>query len=149
MPQAFSWRSNAYSWLICTKMVARLVARGKSGSAMVGIWCTLSPPIHLADSFLAHRIPLLSPAAMAKDIKTRACSLWSFLECVEIKHPLVRAIRPARSSISLLITVLDSSPSACVGYRVCRSGTKRNLHLLGHLSFQRRHCSGLLSNPYP
>ncbi|KAI9439918.1 zf-C3HC-domain-containing protein [Lactarius indigo] len=35
-----------------------------------------------------YRIPLSSPAAMAKEIKTRARSLESILEGVEIKHPL-------------------------------------------------------------
>ncbi|KAH9063901.1 zf-C3HC-domain-containing protein [Lactarius vividus] len=35
-----------------------------------------------------YRIPLSSPAAMAKEIKTRARSLESILDGVEIKHPL-------------------------------------------------------------
>jgi hypothetical protein len=66
-----------------------MAARGKSGSVTVG---TMWHHIHLADPFLAdvYRIPLSSPAAMAKEIKTRARSLESILEGVEIKHPLVR-----------------------------------------------------------
>ena len=62
---------------------------------------TLSLHICCADPFLAdvYRIPLSSPAAMAKEIKSRARSLESILEGVEIKHPLVRAIRTARCSI--------------------------------------------------
>ena len=57
--------------------------------------------IHLADSFPAdvYRIPLSSPAAMAKEIKSRARSLESILEGVEIKHPLVRATHTARCSV--------------------------------------------------
>ncbi|KAH9003036.1 zf-C3HC-domain-containing protein [Lactarius hatsudake] len=35
-----------------------------------------------------YRIPLSSPAAMAKEIKTRARTLESILEGIEIKHPL-------------------------------------------------------------
>jgi hypothetical protein len=62
-----------------------------------GRFCrTLS--LHFADPFLAdvYRIPLSSPAAMAKEVNTRARSLGSILEGVEIKHPLASKIRPAR-----------------------------------------------------
>ena len=37
-----------------------------------------------------YRIPLSSPAVMAKDIKSRARSLDPVLEGIEIKHPLVQ-----------------------------------------------------------
>lgn len=49
------------------------------------------PPIGVSDHFLAdvYRIPLASSAVMAKEIKTRARSLESVLEGVEIKQPLV------------------------------------------------------------
>ena len=65
--------------------------------------CTLRLYLHIypTDTFLAdvYRIPLSSPAGMAKEIKARARSLESILDGVEIKHPLVRAIRPPRSTI--------------------------------------------------
>jgi hypothetical protein len=44
------------------------------------------PDIISAD---VYRIPLASPAVMAKEIKTKARSLEPVLEGVEIKHPLV------------------------------------------------------------
>ena len=63
---------------------------------------------------------------MAKEVKTRAGSLESIPEGVEIKHPLVKAIYPARSTIiSSLVTVLHSSSSPSVGHRICRDGTAR------------------------
>ncbi len=60
---------------------------------------------------------------MAKEIKTRARSLESILEGVEIKHPLVRRlVRHEAPSSHHLHTVLDSSSSPSVGHRLCRSG---------------------------
>jgi hypothetical protein len=80
--------------------------------------------IYPADSFLAdvYRIPLSSPAAMAKEIKTRARSLESILDGVEIKHPLVSAIRPRVPLPHHSYTVLDPSSGPYVGYRVCWRG---------------------------
>jgi hypothetical protein len=40
-----------------------------------------------------YRIPLSTSAVMAKEIKTRARSLESVLEGIEIKHPLVQLTR--------------------------------------------------------
>jgi hypothetical protein len=50
-----------------------------------------SSDVAIAD---VYRIPLASPAVMAKDIKNRARSLESVLESVEIKHPLVQVTLP-------------------------------------------------------
>lgn len=49
-----------------------------------------------------YRIPLSSPTVMAKEIKTRACSLESVLEGVEIKHPL------SSTQVRALLTVIAS-----------------------------------------
>jgi hypothetical protein len=77
--------------------------RGKSGSAMVGsaVLCRSSC---FVDPFLAdvYRIPLSSPAAMAKEIVTRARSLESVQEGVEIRHLLVR--RFSQHGLRYLIT---------------------------------------------
>jgi hypothetical protein len=56
-----------------------------------------SSDLILAD---VYRIPLASPAAMAKEVKTRARSLESILEGVEIKHPLVQVTSPVQGSLS-------------------------------------------------
>ncbi|KAF8266698.1 hypothetical protein EI94DRAFT_1802757 [Lactarius quietus] len=78
--QAFSWRSNAaYSG------TAEWIDMHKDGCPWIKRQCN-------AD---VYRIPLSSPAAMAKEIMTRARSSESMLEDIVIKHPLVRAIRPA------------------------------------------------------
>jgi len=50
------------------------------------------PAPEFSDLLLAdvYRIPLASPAVMAKEIKSRARSLDPVLEGIEIKHPLVQ-----------------------------------------------------------
>jgi hypothetical protein len=60
---------------------------------------------------------------MAKEIKTRARSLESILEGVEIKHPLVRRFAPTKYRY-LITRIQSSTPSSSpsVGYRVCRRG---------------------------
>ena len=89
---------------------------------------TLWPHICLADPFLVkiYCIPLSSPVDMAKEIKTRSRSLESTLEGVEMKHPLVKAIRLARSTI---ISSLVYNPRLKFkSFRRssnCRSGTSR------------------------
>ena len=130
--------------------------------------------IYLTDSFLAdvYRIPLSSPAAMAKEIKTRARSLESILEGVEIKHPLVRAISTARCAVissHIYSPQLRSKPLCRLsrlserslqrnqGPRIQQKRTHRyktNCPILDHLPTpSSRHCSaGLwcpLCKPYP
>jgi hypothetical protein len=58
---------------------------------------------------------------MAKEIKTRARSLESTLEGVEIKDPLVRRFPLHETPLSdHSDTVLDPSSGPYVGYRICR-----------------------------
>lgn len=54
-----------------------------------------------------YRIPLSSPAAMAKEIKTRARTLESILEGIEIKHPL--SSTQVQGLLSVIASVEESS----------------------------------------
>jgi hypothetical protein len=90
-------------------------AHGRSGNAMVGLRRNLNvhePEPESSDLALAdvYRIPLAAPAVMAKEIKTRARSLESVLEGVEIKHPLVQVTPPCKVSYLIaFVLVLDAS----------------------------------------
>jgi hypothetical protein len=79
--------------------------------------------LHFTDLFLVdvYRILLSSPAAIAKEIKTRARFLEAILEGAEIKHPLVRRFAQHETPLSdHSYTVLDSSSGPYVGYSVCQ-----------------------------
>ena len=69
-----------------------------------GRFTSRGPCMLISDPFFlsadVYRIPLSSPAIMAKEIKTRARSLEPVLEGVEIKHPLVKLIHPEQASLS-------------------------------------------------
>jgi hypothetical protein len=77
------------------------------GFAPHPVWPCESSDIALAD---VYRIPLASPAVMAKEIKNRARSLESVLESVEIKHPLVQVTPLCRVPyLTAFVLVLDAS----------------------------------------
>ncbi|CCM04258.1 uncharacterized protein FIBRA_06425 [Fibroporia radiculosa] len=57
-----------------------------------------------------YRIPLQTPAAMAKEIKSRAAVLENALQDVEVKHPLtVSQVQSLVSTLSTISLVLNSS----------------------------------------
>ncbi|KAH9031783.1 zf-C3HC-domain-containing protein [Lactarius pseudohatsudake] len=60
-----------------------------------------------------YRIPLSSPAAMAKEIKTRARTLESILEGIEIKHPL--SSTQVQGLLSVIASVEESSAKENTG----------------------------------
>ena len=102
-------------------------ARGRSGNAIVSLRYALdghaseSSDLVLAD---VYRIPLASPAVMAKEIKTRARSLESVLEGVEIKHPLVQVTPPCRVPYLIaFVLVLDASQEPFGDHFLRRSRT--------------------------
>ena len=70
-----------------------MVVRGRLDNAIVRGFL---PILHLA-SYQAvasiYRIPLQTPAAMARDIKSNAIILEEVLHDVEVKHPLVGCTR--------------------------------------------------------
>ena len=47
-----------------------------------------------------YRLPVQSPSAAAKEIKSRALDLQSVLEEVLVKHPLVRVVDPQGEGVT-------------------------------------------------
>ena len=70
-------------------------APGKRNSVTVGdvLWLASDgPDLSLLDS--VYRLPVQSPSATAKEVKSRALDLQPVLDEVQVKHPLVRAGNP-------------------------------------------------------
>lgn len=94
--------------LICTRMDVR----GNLTNVMV---CLLEMSWERITEYIIasiYRVPLQTPAVMARELKMRADKLATVMQDVEIKHPLVSC-----SIISCLTStmLIDNCPDICTG----------------------------------
>lgn len=87
--QQILWsRSNECLW----SLIIRTAALGRPNNAMVILLSFLIDPSPDRQADSIYRIPLKSPAAMARELKANAKALEEVLEGVNVKHPLVSII---------------------------------------------------------